>query len=120
MPFRAEAFSYCNQERAKKWHKDGTRDWSIAEWTNALCGEAGEAANKAKKLLRIELNTKPRDSEKDREKIINELAKELADVVIYADLIADQIGINLWQAVCDKWNQTSIEQGFENRFYYIW
>lgn len=76
---------------------DGS-DWAVDSWTNALCGEAGEAANFAKKLLRGDL-----DLDEAREKI----GKELADVVIYADLTAKRLGLDLGQCVVSKFNEVS-------------
>lgn len=80
-------------------------DWSIAEWTNALAGEAGEASNIGKKLLR-------HDYENSQEGI-DELVKELADVVIYADLVAQRVGRRLDWAVIAKFNEVSERVGSE-------
>jgi hypothetical protein len=41
--------------RANRWHGGDFRQWSGLEWAGAMCGEAGEAANVAKKLRRVEL-----------------------------------------------------------------
>lgn len=30
--------------RSRRWHKDGENEWSVLEWTGSMCGEAGEAA----------------------------------------------------------------------------
>ena len=40
-----------------------------------------------------------------------ELADELADVVIYLDILASQLGIDLGKAVMAKWNRTSLKVG---------
>lgn len=39
------------------------------------------------------------------------LADELADVVIYLDILAAQLGIDLGEAVMKKWNKTSEKVG---------
>ena len=39
------------------------------------------------------------------------LAKELADVIIYADLLAHAANIDLGQAVVDKFNEVSVRRG---------
>lgn len=84
---------------------DGS-DWSIAEWTNAIAGEVGEACNLAKKLRRGDFG--PRESQ-DYILAMHELARELADVVIYADLAAQQLGWSLADAIIEKFNEKSNE-----------
>lgn len=76
-------------------------DWTLGDWGCALAGETGELCNKLKKLRR-------------GEKVPNEaLAEELADVVLYADLIAGQLGIDLGEAVRCKFNSVSAKRGAE-------
>ena len=79
-------------------------DWSIAEWTNAMAGEVGEACNVAKKLLRG-------DYGEDEELGIGELMDEVADVVCYADLICQRVGRHLDIAVFNKFNEVSERVG---------
>ena len=73
-----------------------------------LAGEVGEALNKVKKLVRfydgIQGNTLQGDVEMDLKK---EIAAELADVIICADLLAADMDIDLRRAVMDKFNITS-------------
>lgn len=71
------------------------RLWTSTDWCLALCGEAGELANFIKKMKR--------DAKEHRE----DIAKELADVVLYADLLAAHLGINLGEAVRAKFNEVS-------------
>lgn len=73
--------------------------WSIAEWGCALAGEVGEACNLIKKL-RLGRDIK-----------VEEIGKELADVVIYVDLLAEELDIDLAQAVRDKFNEVSERVG---------
>jgi NTP pyrophosphatase (non-canonical NTP hydrolase) len=80
---------------------DGS-DWSLAEWSNAVCGEAGELANLTKKLRRGEFTL---------DEIRTELGKEIADVVIYLDLLAFQAGIDMGAAVIQKFNEVSVRVG---------
>ncbi len=75
--------------------------WNPLEWAGAMCGEAGEAANIAKKMRR-QLGDDPATEE-----LTIALGEELADVVIYADLIAARIGIDLGEAVRRKFNIVS-------------
>lgn len=80
---------------------DGS-DWTPAQWLQAVVGELGEYANLRKKYERGDLSW---------EKAQPLLADELADVVIYLDLLAFQLNINLGKAVIDKWNRTSQRVG---------
>lgn len=76
---------------------DGS-NWSPAQWLEATVGELGEYANMHKKFVRGDI-TEAEFQEAAR--------KELADVVIYLDLLAFQLKINLGQAVFDKFNEVS-------------
>ncbi len=108
--------SLKNEERCEKsYHK--IKSWSPTDWACALAGEVGEACNFVKKLKRLDSdifwsgeyskcnNTKTKDEE---EKILIEsIGKELADVVIYADLLASRLGLRLGYEVKKKFNETS-------------
>jgi len=76
-----------------------------------LGGEAGEACNQIKKIERIRLGLVGGQEDLDA------LAEELADVVICADLIAMDLGIDLGTAVAKKFNQTSLKYGLESMFH---
>lgn len=78
-------------------------DWSDAEWLQAVVGELGEYANLRKKVDRGDL---PKNA--DTQAL---LADELADVVIYLDILAFRLGIDLGEAVISKWNRTSERVG---------
>lgn len=69
--------------------------WSPTDWACAMAGEAGEACNLIKKLRRGES--------------IDHVAigYELADVVIYADLLAARLGLDLGEMVRQKFNIVS-------------
>ena len=82
-------------------------DWSPADWATALAGEVGEACNAVKKLRRCSDGTNtPKDPATTKD-CVNLIAEELADTVIYADLLAARLGINLSNAVRDKFNIVS-------------
>lgn len=77
-------------------------EWSGTDWSNAMAGEVGEACNITKKIRRGDY---PDDyAYMDA---VRELAKEIADVVIYADLLAARFGIDLGEAVRRKFNEVS-------------
>lgn len=80
---------------------DGS-DWILAQWMNAITGELGEAANIIKKVDRGDMTM-------DEARPL--LAKEFADVATYLDITAMRAGINLGQAVKDKFNEVSIRVG---------
>lgn len=111
-------FQKINHERALRWHKDGTREWSTLEWAGAMCGEAGEAANIAKKLLRIELELAGNaftDHKMDHTALLDKLAQEVADVVIYGSLLLSKHNLNLEAAIVRTFNNKSIAAGFPER-----
>lgn len=83
-------------------HVEDGSDWSPASWLQAVVGELGEYANIRKKIERGDLTL---------EEARPDLADELADVVIYLDILAAQLGIELGDAVMSKWNRTSEKVG---------
>lgn len=89
----------ANIERQKEWCPDQLPDLSFRG--NELAGETGEACNVIKKIER------ERHGWRGSRANVDQLAEELADVVIVADLIATQCGIDLSKAVIDKFNATS-------------
>jgi NTP pyrophosphatase (non-canonical NTP hydrolase) len=82
---------------------DGS-DWCLAQWCNAVTGELGEAANIIKKIERGDMSLN--DARAD-------LAKELADVQTYLDILAFRAGIDLGLATAAKFNEVSRRVGCE-------
>lgn len=82
---------------------DGS-DWSLAEWTNATAGEVGEACNLAKKLVRGDFGA---PGSEEYMLMLYQLARELADVVIYADIACRRTGHMLGDVVVSKFNEVS-------------
>lgn len=80
--------------------------------SNELGGEAGEAMNFVKKIVR-QLNGMKGGMSLNEGK--QGLAKELADVVICADRLAEVFSIDLGAAVIAKFNETSEKHGFNTR-----
>jgi NTP pyrophosphatase (non-canonical NTP hydrolase) len=93
----------ANIARQAEWDQDN--QISLAYRGNELAGETGEACNIIKKLERERIGIRGSRATKAQ------LAEELADVVICADLIAMSEGIDLDQAVIDKFNATSEKYG---------
>jgi NTP pyrophosphatase (non-canonical NTP hydrolase) len=86
-------------------HPSGS-DWTPAQWLQAVVGELGEYANLRKKVERGDYTI---------EEALPELGAELADVVIYLDLLAYRLGIDLGEAVREKWNRKSEQIGYAER-----
>lgn len=106
-------FTHVNTARCSAWHPGFPSPhsvWTGADWSNAMCGEAGEAANVVKKLRRIETGTAPGPSDPARPTLLTMLGAELADVLTYADLLATHYGIDLPGALISKFNQISARQ----------
>ncbi len=104
----------ANRVRCRKWHDPDTEPWTGADWSNAMCGEAGEAANVVKKLRRCETRTSsPMDPPEDE--LRRMLGHEIADVLLYAFLLADHYGIEVAPQVVEKFNLVSERQGFPDR-----
>lgn len=91
----------ANIERQKAVPKFNHPKWALSTWSNALFGECGEAANIIKKIERGDFTL-----EEGR----TALAKELADVQVYLDILADKAGIDLGEATRDKWNEVSLRE----------
>jgi|SRR5215472_7172402 len=87
---------FANMMREREWDPDNVLTLEFKG--NELGGECGEAQNIIKKLARARLGIPA---------TMEDLAKELADVVICADLIAMTIGADLGKAVREKFNASS-------------
>ena len=71
----------------------------------ALGAASGRASNISKKIERERLGLRGTKATSEQ------LAEELADVIICADLIAMDFGIDLIEAITMKFNKTSMERG---------
>ena len=95
--------------------KHSGQDWTVSDWALAVAGETGELAEvlllyslmtmslgKAENIMK-----KMRRKDFDGDIAISDISEELADVVIYLDMLADSLGIDLGKAVVYKWNKKS-------------
>jgi len=109
----------ANESRCRRWHKGGIEEWSATDWSNAVTGELGEACNAIKKLRRIECGAEninePGRHLTERDQAIAAIGEELADTLIYLDLLAARLGIDLNAEVARKFNITSQKYGFPER-----
>ena len=88
------------------FHK--VHDWTPTDWACAMAGECGEACNAVKKIRRLETNTNTAKDPQTLEEATVAVADELADTIIYANLLAARLGIDLGQAVVRKFNLVSL------------
>ena len=109
-----------NTLRATKWHpgfpywETPAQEWNLADWSNAMQGEAGEAGNVVKKIRRHETGH-PGSQDPNLRVLLEKLGEELADTLIYLDLVATKAGINLAEAVKNKFNAVSDREGFSEK-----
>lgn len=75
--------------------------WTSADWMTALTGEVGELANFLKKLKRGD----------DVPHAPDHIAKELADIQVYLDILAWRLGVDLGEATRQKFNEVSERVG---------
>lgn len=84
---------------------DGS-DWSLNDWMVAVAGEVGELANLLKKVRRGDVGLCDAREE---------IAKEIADVQIYLDILAFRAGVDLGEATIAKFNEVSERVGTDVR-----
>lgn len=83
--------------------------WGPMQWGCALAGEVGELCNMLKKYER----QMPSDPSPDD--LHAEIAKEIADVFIYLDLLASTFDLDLSRVISHKFNATSKKFHFPER-----
>ena len=85
--------------------------WTETDWACALAGEIGELCNLIKKRRR--LNPGVGEASKFIEFGVYGTAAidEMADVVIYLDLLAARMGVDLGAAIRKKFNEVSCRRG---------
>lgn len=101
----------ANAARQAYW--GGSENWTLADWSNALAGEVGEACNVVKKLRRPMLGTVGNDY--DPVTYIAQLGSEIGDVLIYLDLLANAAGLDLASCVSTAFNDKSEKLGMPVR-----
>ena len=105
--------SEINRTRATRWHPGFPDDeeWNKADWSNAMCGEAGEPANVIKKIRRWESGHHGVGDPSQGE-LLAMASAEIADVFLYLDLLATKLGVDIGAAIVDKFNVVSDRQGW--------
>ena len=97
----------ANQKRHIEWAEG--RELSLSFRGVELAGEVGEACNEIKKLERHRIGIVGGKED------VSGLREELSDILISVDLIAMDLGIDLGEAVREKFNQTSEKYGLRTR-----
>lgn len=109
---RLRDFALLNKRRceAADGFNHAINEWSLSDWMTALTGELGEAANIIKKMNRHRDGvTNTGDPSMQELRVM--LAKELADIDIYLDLMYQRVGIDRPAAIRSKFNETSEKIG---------
>ncbi|MFK7920659.1 MAG: hypothetical protein AB8H47_01820 [Bacteroidia bacterium] len=76
-------------------------DWTPTDWATVLAGKTGDACNLIARMRR-------------GDKVdVKDVGRELADIVIYADLLASRLGLDLEKCLVQKFNETSARKGSE-------
>ncbi len=91
-----------NAKRCERFYHP-VEQLSNCEWMNCVHGETGELAH----LFKDALNGAPVGNDA--------IAGEIADVIIYLDLLAAANGIDLGRAVQDKFNEVNGRVGFQEK-----
>src|SRR5208283_4897038 len=89
----------ANVKRCTTSFKHSLDDWSEMEWGCAAAGEMGELCNLLKKRARGE------------DIPLKDVMDEIADVIIYLDLLSAKLGIQLSGPIRDKFNEVSRRKG---------
>jgi len=109
-----------NYKRCRRWHKsEDLSDWSISDWACAMAGEAGEVCNAVKKLNRLRDNL-PSKNDPDRqinsyEEAKAKIGEEIADTVLYLNLLAIRLNLDFEKEIKNKFNSVSKKYGFPEK-----
>lgn len=107
-----EEFSEMNRCRCEA--PDGFNhqlsSWSLSDWVTAAVGELGEAANIVKKLNRVRDGV--HGNKETEEELRAALRREIGDVGVYLDLLAQRCGFLLGDAMQEVFQSKSKELGY--------
>jgi NTP pyrophosphatase (non-canonical NTP hydrolase) len=112
MPMTFEEFSQANRARCEspQGFNHPLSGWSSSDWMTALVGEIGEAANVVKKLNRCRDGVPGNKLTADE--LRDQLRKELGDVFVYLDLMAQSLGFNIADAATEVFDAKSADIGY--------
>lgn len=105
-------FSAANRARCEspQGFNHQLHGWSTSDWMTALVGEVGEAANVVKKLNRYRDGVPGNKVSEDELRAM--LRRELGDVFVYLDLMAQSLGFSIADAATEVFNAKSADIGY--------
>lgn len=106
---------YANEQRLPQFKNrkgepahskaDGS-DWSLNDWGVAAGGEMGELLSLLKQVRRGDVAL---------DELREDIGKEIADVIIYLDILAKQLGLDTGKIVAKKFDEVSRRVGSDLR-----
>jgi NTP pyrophosphatase (non-canonical NTP hydrolase) len=118
-PLTFARLTEANLSRCIRWHgAHGVQDpsWSVADWSNAMAGEAGEVCNEVKKLKRLETGMQQHGNVPgSRMAAVKKIGKEIGDTALYLNLLAARLGLRMEDCIRYAFNQVSEREGFPER-----
>ena len=112
-PLRFDMLRKVNDERSEEWMNDEPLDENEA--LTEFIGEVGEAANILKKLNRISRGVRGKKDGEGFIELQGKLADEFGDMQITLDRWASVCGFDLASVTIQKFNKTSVKNGFDQR-----
>jgi len=109
MSFSFQQLREANTKRQVEWSNGKAGGTSLEFRCIELTGEVGETMNMIKKLMRTRMGMTGGVPEVEA---IENIAEELADIVICCDLVAEKMNIQLGRSVVGKFNATSKKNNF--------
>lgn len=100
-----ETLRSANKTRQAEW--PGSEQATLEFRTIEVAGEFGEVAEAVKKYLRSVYGIKGSTA------TVEDIADEMSDAIIALDLLANELNINLGEAVKTKFNKTSMKYDLE-------
>lgn len=107
-----KALRHYNRQRDLEFQgriTDEQEEWNIVDRSNELAGEVGELCNMVKKVRRARLGMQRSDV------TIEDIAEEIADIIICVDLFAMDLDIDLNKWVTGKFNRSSEKFGLDTK-----
>lgn len=111
--FTFAQFRTTNVQRRLRWHEGAGRPWVGPDWGNETAGEVGEMCNIIKKIQRHYDGIQQAGF--DYAAAMENLKKEIGDVVICAELVSEFFNLRLEDCVRYAFNKTSEKNGFPER-----
>lgn len=112
VPYTGPSTSFEHLRTANIWRTESAfhpiDSWSESDWMVAAVGEIGEAANKIKKRNRMK-HPSTQFGSKQGDITIDDVMDEMADCVIYLDLLATKMNRRLEDAIVRVFNKKSEE-----------